>query len=58
MSVMKTIKIVHIYREANKLPNAFANWGLNQDTPTHYFDVVPNFCKSVLLADRAGTLSL
>lgn len=58
MSVMEDIKIVHVYREANKVADALAKWGLNQETPTHYFDVVPDFCKTVLLADRAGMLSL
>jgi len=42
----------------DKVADALTKWGLNQDTPSHYFDVVPNFCNSVLLADRAGMFSL
>jgi len=43
MLVMEAIKIVHVYREANKVADALAKWGLNQDTSIHYFDVVSNF---------------
>jgi hypothetical protein len=56
MSLMEAMKIVHVYREANKVADALAKWGLNQDILSHYFDVVPNFSTSFVLADRAGSL--
>ncbi|KAF7811082.1 cytochrome P450 89A2-like [Senna tora] len=51
MSQAQNVKVVHVYREANRLANALASYASSMSDRESIFENVPNFCNHIFSED-------